>query len=177
VQRGIYRKYRELLIDRVVAGGGFAYTSCKESRSTLTKSRCGACTITREPCVPAAEEVRRDAEQVRLCRSRAVGWYIVQLQLMHRHGVVNAAAGEELFVRALLNDPSLRHDINPVTRNNAAQPMADKDDRSGAFQGSQRLSHDALVMGIERTGWFIEYDKRRFGEKRSRDADSLPLTP
>jgi hypothetical protein len=88
---------------------------------------------------------------------------------------VDAAEGEQLLVRSLLDGAAaVEHDerVHPPDR---GQPVRDHDRRPVRHQRPERVLDQRFALGIERTGGLVEDQDRRVLQDRARDRDALAL--
>src|SRR5215212_7714282 len=62
-----------------------------------------------------------------------------------------------------------------VARGERVNSVADTDNRAIAFERLQLGCEELFVQRVERTGWFVEDDDRRFGQESPCDSDALAL--
>src|SRR5687767_13609607 len=75
----------------------------------------------------------------------------------------------------MLDDaPTIEHE-NLRRVLNSREPVRDDEDRAPLEQAIDRLLDQALRLGIEGRGRFIENENRRIDEERTRDRNALPL--
>jgi hypothetical protein len=68
----------------------------------------------------------------------------------------------------------VEHD-DPVGALHGGQPMGDDDRRPAGHRGFQCRLHDALALGVEAAGRFVEQQQRRILEDRTGNGDALAL--
>src|SRR5690606_19614907 len=112
---------------------------------------------------------------------RVVGVHVAQsvearlVELEGGEAGVEAAAGNELVVRAVLHDPPLVEDQDTVRVADGGEAVGD-DERGAAFEEpGQRLLHERLALGVERRGGLVEEQQRRILQERPGDGDALAL--
>ena len=87
------------------------------------------------------------------------------------------AGGDELLMRALLDDAAVLNDHDAVAGFDGREPV--RNDKAGAAlaQHAQRLLDAALRFRVERGGRFIQNQNRRVFQQRTRNRQPLALTP
>src|SRR5262249_29722310 len=88
---------------------------------------------------------------------------------------VGAAAGEQLSVRALFDNPTLVEHNQSVHASNRRQPMGDRNDRPPAHQTVKLFLDRRLDFRIERRGGLVEDEDRRILQDDSGKSNTLTL--
>src|SRR6185295_16630805 len=94
--------------------------------------------------------------------------------VLPERGVV-AATGEQLVVRAVLDDRAGLEDDQAIHAANGREPVGDHDRRAIPHQGPQRLLDVVLALGVQGAGGLVEDEDRGVLEQRARDGDPLAL--
>src|SRR5688500_18163363 len=88
---------------------------------------------------------------------------------------VVAAEGEELLVRAGLDDaPAFEHD-EAIHARDGGQAMRDGDDGLAFHEVEELLLDGELDLAVERRGGLVENQDRRILEDHARERDALAL--
>src|SRR3989441_10547613 len=69
---------------------------------------------------------------------------------------VQAVGGQQLPVRAPLHDPSFRQHDDEIGMLHGGEPMGDDEDGAMGHQPLDRFLDEALGLGVERAGRFVE---------------------
>src|SRR5258706_5255043 len=88
---------------------------------------------------------------------------------------IHAVRREQVAVRAALHDPPLRQDDDEIGVLHGGEPMRDDEHRTVRHQALDRFLHQALGLGVERAGRFVENEDGRIAEQRPGDRDALAL--
>src|SRR2546425_6195191 len=88
---------------------------------------------------------------------------------------IGTAEGQELIMRARLNDLALRHDVYDVRAHSSGEAVGDDDDGTTVGQRANPLQPVRLRPGIHGTGWLIMQYNRRLSQKCAGQGDTLPL--
>src|SRR5882672_7002397 len=88
---------------------------------------------------------------------------------------VHAVGGQQLPVRAPLHDPSFRHHDDEIGMLDGGEPVGDHEDGAMRHQPIDRFLHEALGLGVERAGGFVEDEDRWIAQQRPGNRDALPL--
>ena len=120
------------------------------------------------PTSPAPRGVARDD-------LGALFFRVVDLdELTVQRGIV-AATGEQLGVRATLDDAALVEDEQRVRMPNRAQAMRDHEARAAAQQGEKRFLQPRLGQCVDRTRGLVENHQPWIREQRACEAHELAL--
>ena len=76
---------------------------------------------------------------------------------------------------ALAHDFALIHHHDPLELLDGGETMRDHDGRSAGHEILQPDLHKPLILGVERTGRFVEQEKRRVTQDGARDRNALAL--
>ena len=74
---------------------------------------------------------------------------------------VQAAGGQQLVVRAALDDPAVVDDQDLVGLADGGQPVRDDQRRPAGQRRLQRPLHRRLGLGVQVRGGLVEHDHRR----------------
>src|SRR6185436_12063489 len=100
--------------------------------------------------------------------------FISRRLLVEQRGVM-PAAGDELAVRALLDDLApVEHD-DAVRGLHRAQPVRDHEHGAALADQPHVVLDDAFGLVVERAGRLVEDQHARIGQERTCDGDALPL--
>src|SRR6185503_10962729 len=88
---------------------------------------------------------------------------------------VAAVGGEELRVRAALDDLAVFEDQDLVRAADGGETVRDDEGRAAAAKCAQAVLDFRLALAVEARRRFIEDEDRRVRENRARDGDALPL--
>ena len=88
---------------------------------------------------------------------------------------VAAGVGDEVVVRARLDDPAVVEHRDPVGAADRREPVGDGDRRAAAAELVERALHGALGRGVERAGRLVEHEHARVAQQRAGDRDALAL--
>src|SRR5205814_4802514 len=97
-------------------------------------------------------------------------------ELPRVEAVVEAAAREELRVRALLDDAAPVEDQDPVRALDRRQPVRDHDRRAATHQTVKGLLNEEFALVVERAGGLVEEKDPGVAKDRPGDGDALPLS-
>src|SRR5262245_53305702 len=96
-----------------------------------------------------------------------------ELQLMEVR--VAAVAGDQLGVRALLDDATALDHDDAIRDAGGGEAMRDDEGRAPARGAVERLDQRVLGRGVEARGRLVEDQDRRVADDRARDRDALLL--
>src|SRR5438552_260924 len=97
-------------------------------------------------------------------------------ELPRVEAVVEAAAREELRVRALLDDAAPVEHQDPVRALDRRQPVRDHDRRAATHQTVKGLLNEEFALVVERAGGLVEEKDPGVAKDRPGDGDALPLS-
>ena len=88
---------------------------------------------------------------------------------------VQAALGQQLRVRADLDDAALVHHDDAIGVQDGGQPVRDDHAGAAAHELPQRILDQVLALAVERAGGFVQDQDARVAQERARDGDALAL--
>src|SRR5436309_900129 len=88
---------------------------------------------------------------------------------------VQAVGGQQVAMRATLDDAPLRQHDDEVRVLHGGEPVRDDEHRAMRHQTVDRLLHQPLGLGVERAGGLIENEDRWIAQQRARNRDPLAL--
>src|SRR5436190_6719017 len=88
---------------------------------------------------------------------------------------IHAVRREQVAVRAALHNPPLGQDDDEIGVLYGGEPVRDDEHRAVRHQAVDRFLHQALGLGVERAGRFVENEDGRIAEQRPGDRDALAL--
>jgi hypothetical protein len=86
------------------------------------------------------------------------------------------ARGQQLGVRALVDDAAFVEEHDPISQSDRCRPMSDDDRRPPAHHRRERVADLVLLRRVDRRGRVVEDEHPRVGQDRAGDGDALSLT-
>src|SRR5690606_9554361 len=111
-----------------------------------------------------------------LCACRALSYPLRPDELQLVETGIQAAAREQLRVRALLAHLAVMQDNDTVRTLNGREAMGDHDRGAPAHQGLERLLYARLERGIHGAGRLVQHEDARVEGECAREGEELTLT-